>query len=223
MMPVREEKSGRRYPEARKDTAMRPRFVLALLLCLSPALRAETVNLTEEKSSGGSVYHVDGAFEVAATRAQVWDVLTDYSDLKGVVSSMQASCVLSREGNSVLVEQVAVGRFLFFSKAVRLLLRVDEEPPLGLHFSQATSQPFRVYEGSWTLAENGLLVAVAYRLNVSSGDMAPPFLERKLFRENALSLLKELKGEIARRAALAPSANKMATLSPVIKASAELR
>jgi ribosome-associated toxin RatA of RatAB toxin-antitoxin module len=200
-------------------------FTLAVffLACLAPVAHAETVTLTEEKLPSGALYHIDGNFDVAASQAQVWEVLTDYSDLKGVVSTMQASCVISRDGNSALVEQVAVGRFLFFSKAVRLLLKVDEQPQNGLIFAQAADKPFKTYNGSWALEDRGNTVTVAYRLNVSSGDMAPPFLERKLFRDNALSLLKELKAEIARRAALPALTNKLNTLTPVIKATAQLR
>jgi hypothetical protein len=41
---------------------------------------------------------------------------------------------------------------------------------------------------------------VRYLLNVSSADMAPPFLEKNLFKGNALGLLRELKAEIVRRA-----------------------
>jgi carbon monoxide dehydrogenase subunit G len=202
----------------------KPLILAAVLLaCLTPKARAEIVTLTEEKLPSGALYHIDGTFDVAATQAQVWEVLTDYSDLKGVVSTMQASCVVSRDGNSAIVEQVAVGRFLFFSKAIRLLLKVDEQPQNALTFAQAADKPFKTYNGSWALEDRGNTVTVAYRLNVSSGDMAPPFLERKLFRDNALSLLKELKAEIARRAALPAAANKLNTLTPVIKATAELR
>ncbi len=147
---------------------------------------------------------------MAASQAQVWAVLTDYSALKGVISSMRSSAVLSRDGNRVLLEQVALGRFLFFKKSIRLLLQVDERPQDFLSFSQASDKPFRVYQGSWTLVDQGGTVSVTYQLNVSSGDMAPAFLERKLFRDNAQSLLSELQAEISRRAGLEEAALKKA-------------
>jgi hypothetical protein len=61
-------------------------------------------------------------------------------------------------------------------------------------------------------------VGVAYRLNVSGGDMAPAFIERGLFRDNALGLLKELKTEIVRRAALQEAAKKKNDPDPRHKA-----
>ena len=184
--------------------------ISVLALALASLLRADQVTLADAKGEGGrgALYRIEGSFEVDATRSQVWRVLTDYSALKGVVSSMQASCVISREGNTVLVEQVALGHFLFFSKSIRLLLNVVEEPESGLRFSQASAKPFRVYDGSWTLEDKDGGVAVTYRLNVSRADMAPAFIERGLFKDNARSLLRELKAEIVRRAGLQAAAAK---------------
>lgn len=166
-----------------------------------PKAPSERVTLIDSAEDMGDFYHIEGIFEVPVSRAQVWDVLTDYSALKGVVSSMQASCVLSREGSAVLVEQVALGKFLFFKKTIRLLLKIDEQPENELRFTETSGKPFKTYNGSWTLAEKGAGVEVTYRLNVSRAEMAPPFIERGLFQDNALTLLKELKAEIVRRAA----------------------
>lgn len=173
-------------------------------LCVAAAIvdPLASVTLKEEKNSQGDLYHIEGHFEVEAPRRLVWGVLTDYSALKGVVSSMQASCVLSREGNTVQVEQVALGRFLFFHKSIRLLLTVEEKPESSLSFTETSGKPFRRYEGSWDLEDKAGAVAVTYRLDVSQADMAPPFVERGLFKDNALSLLKELRTEILRRATL---------------------
>jgi hypothetical protein len=184
-----------------------PPVFLALFLAAAAA-QAETVTLSELPGAL-PLYRIDGAFEVAAPRSQVWAVLTDYAALKGVVPSMRSSCVLRREGSSALVEQVAVGRFLFFSRSVRLLLRVDESPATQIRFTD-TGKAFRHYQGSWTLRDVPGGVAVDYRLEVSQADMAPPFIERGLFQDNALDLMRLLKAEIGRRAALAGAAEKKA-------------
>ena len=175
---------------------------LGILFFLAGFARADSVALAEDSSGAVPLYKITGVFAVPATRAQVWEVLTDYSALKGVVSSVQASCVLSREGSTVLVEQVAQGRFLFFKKSFRLLLNVKEQPQTGLLFNGFAGQPFKVYRGSWNLDEEGGQVIVTYRLDVSQGDMAPRFIERGLFKDNAASLMQELKAEIGRRAGL---------------------
>jgi hypothetical protein len=89
---------------------------------------------------------------------------------------------------------------------VRLLLRVKEQPPSRIDFSQSGPGPFRHYEGSWAIESEGGVCRVDYTLAVSRGDMAPRFLERKLFRDNSRGLLHELSAEVARRAAHAPLA-----------------
>jgi ribosome-associated toxin RatA of RatAB toxin-antitoxin module len=175
---------------------------LGALFFLASFARADSLALAEDNSGAIPFYKITGVFAVPATRAQVWDVLTDYSALKGVVSSVQASCVLSREGNTVLVEQVAQGRFLFFKKSFRLLLNIVEQPQTGLLFTEVGGQPFKVYRGSWNLDEKKGQVIVTYHLDVSQGDMVPSFIERGLFKDNAASLLQELKAEIGRRAGL---------------------
>jgi hypothetical protein len=175
----------------------------AALLCLAlPGLAAEGVTQAEGSQNGTPCYLIDGNFEVTAKRSEVWAVLSDYGALKGVVSSMLDSRVKSREGSVVLVEQTMRGRFLFFRRTLKLLLKVEEAAPQSMDFAQVTGKPFRIYEGGWRLSDTPQGVKVDYRLVVSSADMAPAFVERGLFRDNARDLLNELKAEILRRMAL---------------------
>jgi hypothetical protein len=188
---------------------------LLLLALLCPALRAaasESVTLAEEMREGRACYRIDGSFEVQAKPGEVWAVLSDYGALKGVVSSMLDSRVMSRDGGVVLVEQTLRGRFLFFRKTLKLLLKIEESAPLSLDFAAVSDKPFHVYEGGWRLSAGAEGVKVGYRLTVSSAEMAPAFVERGLFKDNARELLAELKAEILRRMALRAGAlNKTAS------------
>ncbi|HXC65719.1 MAG TPA: SRPBCC family protein, partial [bacterium] len=123
-----------------------------------------------------------------------------------VVTSLRSSKVVGRDADGLLVEQVLDGQFLFFHKGVRLLLRVKELAPARIDFSQVGPGPFRHYEGSWAIESEGGVCRVDYTLAVSRGDMAPRFLERKLFRDNSRGLLRELSAEVGRRAVQAPLA-----------------
>ena len=174
---------------------------LAAFFLTLGAAAPESVTLSEGKDS----YHIEGVFEVQAERSQVWQVLTDYGALKGVVSSLAESAVLERKGDEVLVLQTMLGHFLFFSRSVNLKLHISESPQNSMVFEEISRKDFRLYCGSWKLDETPLGVQVHYELNVSSADMAPPFLEKSLFQDNALVLLKELKAEIIKRAAVQAS------------------
>jgi hypothetical protein len=147
-------------------------------------------------------YLIRGSFEVQARQSQVWDVLTDYAGLGGIVSTLAKSEILQRQDGEVLVRQLARGRFLFFHRDIPLLLRIDEKPLNSLSFTEISKNTFKNYDGSWTLHDLSGTVKVDYMLQVSRAALAPAFIERGLFKDNALSLLKEMKAEISRRVEL---------------------
>jgi hypothetical protein len=175
------------------------RHSLAALACALLSLGAgkgETVLLAD---TGNAKYLIQGSFEVKARLDQVWDVLTDYDGLNGIVSTLVHSQVVSRDGASVLVKQTARGRFLFFHREIPMLLRITEKPLGSLAFTEVSKTVFKDYDGSWTLQDLSGTVKVDYELQVSRACLAPAFIERGLFRDNALTLLQEMKKEITRR------------------------
>jgi ribosome-associated toxin RatA of RatAB toxin-antitoxin module len=190
--------------------------ILSSLIALSllqplPALRAVERTLTSEQVSVTELpeqdqYYIHGVFETDADASQVWRVLSDYEGLKGVLSSLRSSKIVGRDANGLTLEQVMDGQFLFFHKGVRLLLKVKEQAPWRIDFTEAADKPFRHYEGAWQVEPLARGSRVDYTLTVSRGDMAPLFLERKLFRENSKDLLRELQAEVGRRAAKTPVA-----------------
>lgn len=173
---------------------------------LSPAAQVTLVDLPAE-----DLYAIHGSFESPSAPLAVWGVLSDYQGLAGVVKGLRSSRVLDRKGAVVLVEQVMEGRFLIFGRTFRLCLRVQEQAPSLMEFSEVGPGPFRSYQGSWRIAPSPQGSKVDYSLNVSRGDMAPRFLERSLFQDNAADLLRDLSREVQRRAglarAVAPSAS----------------
>ncbi len=174
---------------------------IALTLAASAfgAAAGQPVSVTELDEQ--DQYYVRGSFETPAQPEAVFAVLSDYDNLAGVLSGLRSSRVLDRDRGQLLVEQVLQGSFLFFRKTVRLVLLIDQQAPLRIEFQQAEKKPFRHYQGSWLVEPMPGGTRVDYTLTVSRGDMAPVFVERKLFRENAKLLLVELKKEVARRAA----------------------
>lgn len=176
-------------------------------MAIAEARSAAPEEVTITELGGEDSYYIHGDFTTDVDPGQVWRVLSDYEGLKGVLSSLQSSKVLSRTAEVVSLEQVMDGQFLFFHKGVRLFLDVKEQAPWRIDFneSQGRPRPFRHYQGSWQLEPAGAGCRVDYTLAVSRGDMAPLFLERKLFRDNSRGLLHELRAEVSRRAGQAPS------------------
>ncbi len=179
-------------------------LLVALLACLGavraaadppPLLNLEQVDLSELPDQ--DLYYIHGTFKTSADLDQVWKVLSDYEGLQGVVTSLRSSKIVGRDAEGLLVEQVMDGQFLFFHKGVRLVLRIKEQAPTRIDFSQVGPGPFRHYQGSWAMESEGGVCRVDYTLAVSRGDMAPRFLERKLFHDNSRGLLHELSAEVS--------------------------
>lgn len=169
-----------------------------LTLLLAPAALAAGVQVIELDAE--DQYYVQGAFETPQPPGAVYAVLSDYDRLGGVLSGLRSSRVLERHEGWLDVEQVLQGQFFFVRKAVRLVLRIHEQAPWRIGFSQRQG-PFRHYQGSWLVEPVPGGTRVDYTLVASRGDMAPVFVERRLFRESARVLLAELQAEVARRAA----------------------
>jgi ribosome-associated toxin RatA of RatAB toxin-antitoxin module len=101
----------------------------------------------------------------------VWAVLTDYERMPDFVPDLHSARVLSRSGGQVLLEQTGTARLLFFRRAIRLVVRVREQPFSQIDVSLVHGD-MKVYRCSWRLvpvaATGG--TRVLYR-----GTMAPKF------------------------------------------------
>jgi hypothetical protein len=170
---------------------------ISLALLFLPALACpQELSL---KTSADGLYEVEGSFEAPVDVEAAWALLSAYDGLAGVVDSLRSSRVLERGPAEALVEQVAVGGFLFFSKKVTVLLKIRELKPLRIDFEERSKAQFRTYRGSWELLPLREGVKVSYRLFVSQGDLAPGPLEQWLFKREAHALLGQLRAELIRR------------------------
>lgn len=198
--------AGRLYhgpvPSLPTDAMFRNFFLLLCCFGLHPLAAAGHLAVppvTVSELDDLNQYYIQGSFEAQAEPSDVFAVLSDYGHLAGVLSGLNSSRILERDGEHLKVEQVLQGNFLFFSKAIQLRLQITEAPPWRIDFVQAGNKPFRHYVGSWMLEKTETGTRVDYTLSVSRGDMAPIFIERKLFHENSTALMVELKAEVQRR------------------------
>ena len=144
-------------------------------------------------------WYIRGSFRSRATLEQAWSLLSDYEGVTRVVKSVVRSEVKERTGQELLLEQEMVGRFLLFSKGIRLRLKVKEARPASIEFEEVSGSPFAYYKGAWNVEQACGEVAVHYRLEVTRGAFAPAFIERSLMRKNSLDLLRQMKAELDRR------------------------
>lgn len=176
----------------------------ALLLVTTRSLAAETTSAEapaiQERVVDG-VFEVEGSFDVAAPVSVVWSVLTDYDHIARFVSSMRRSSVRERSGAILLVEQYAVGRLLFFSREVRVLLELREEAPHHIQFKDVSGKDFSLYSGRWSVIEQPEGTRVVYRLTAKPKGRVPNFIGSSVFQASATELLEEVRTEIVRRAA----------------------
>ena len=174
------------------------RFLLAALIgAASAPLAAETeIRLTRHPDR---TYEVAGLFTVDASTTAVWSVLTDYDRIPAFVSSMRSSRVReTRADGSLLVEQKAIGRMFFLSKAMRVLLEVRRGPE-RLRFTDIGREDFRVYDGDWEVRPITAGAGVTYHLLVEPGFAAPSFILSRAMKRGARDLLDQVRAEILRR------------------------
>jgi len=171
----------------------------AALVCRAGLGFSENVSLTVE-TTGPKSCRVEGVFTVDASSMTVWSVLTDYSHMPVFVAGMKQSRVVDRTGDSLTLEQIATGKFLFFSRDVRVLLKVQEHPNDGITFEDVSHKDFTSYRGSWRIEGEPPAVLVVYSLEATRKFDVPNFIARGIFKKNAENLLVDVRNEILRRA-----------------------
>jgi hypothetical protein len=187
---------------------MRRRFVVlasVVLAWLPAAAAGERRVLPDTRSpvvvslaeAAGGRLRLEGRFTTTASGAVAWSVLTDYDHIQDFVSSMRSSRVRCRGNGFLLVEQESMGKALFISRTLHLLLRVREEPRRSIAFEDVSRASFEHYEGSWSLKEAPGGVEVTYRLAVKGGLMAPGFVMRGAVRKMVGELLDQVRTEMS--------------------------
>lgn len=159
-------------------------------------------DVTVHVSRGPWGLQVEARCVVAARAAVAWEVLTDYDGIDGFVSSMKESRIAGRGDHHVLVEQVAVGRLLLFSRRFRTTLFVEETPHTRITFEDVLGTDFESYRGEWRIEDQAGRVTIVYQVGAKPSRSVPDFMARGLFRRTARELLSQVRDEIERRAAL---------------------
>lgn len=102
-------------------------------------------------TAGDKVYRIASSGTVTATPAVVWRILTDYQHLADYLPNLTSTRVVSRDGDTVIVEQLGTARFLFFSQPIRLVVQVHERVPDRIDIGLVDGD-MKVYRATWELS-----------------------------------------------------------------------
>ena len=192
---------GRQQAAAGRAHAWRLVCLLAALAMMPGTLGADAPTAARvDVTEGGGVYRVTAAFAVMETPEDVMAVLTDYARIPEFMPDVQSSTVLERTAGGAVVEQVAVSKFMLFSKRVHLVLDVREDAG-SLRFKDRCGRSFTTYDGAWIVSEHDSLTVVDYELTARPVFEVPAFVLKRLLKRDAAQLIDRLKTEITARAA----------------------
>ncbi len=179
---------------------MRRRIVVVLLLAgVMPALAGSAARSIVQIEKIGDIYHVDCEIRIEAGKDLVWEVITDYDNLKVFIPDMLSSDSLGVDSDGrILVNQVGLGGFLFFSRKIRILLVVRESPMRNISFRQKEGD-FGVYEGNWVLESDGEISILKYTLRAKPDFFVPGFLFRGKLQTKTAEALEAIALEVYRR------------------------
>ena len=156
---------------------------------------APGVSVREERG----VFVVTARFHVPQAPDAVLAVLTDYAAIPRFMTDVTTSVVRERSAASIVVEQEAVSRVALFSTRVHLVLEISEEAGV-LRFRDRCGCSFNRYEGAWQLTDSPDGTEVAYHLAAAPSFDVPDFLLTRVLKRNAVTMIEQLRREIAVRA-----------------------
>ena len=176
--------------------------LLALVLGLAPCAPAAAQAISLETYLQGDAVTVYAEVRLAVDPKIAWEVLSDYDHFARFIPDMSESRVLSRSGNTALVEQKGEFGVLFFRQPIEIRLEITETPGKTL-VARAVAGSFREMSGRYDLDEAGGELRISYAGRFVPAFTLPAFLGIIGVRHTAATQLAALVDEIVRRDARA--------------------
>lgn len=175
---------------------------LALAVFARAAPAADDVSV--ETMRRGDAVEVSARAVLDAPQALVWATLTDYAGLPGFVPGLRASQVLERRGAIALVHQQGEARFLFFSRAIDVLVESTESPPSVIEVRLVKGSLRRLsgrYEIASLATAAGSRIELRWTGTIEPESGLPPLIGEWLMRANIEDQFLGMVREIERREA----------------------
>lgn len=176
--------------------------LLLLGLVVVPALANDS--LSTEVHIEGEWVRVDVSFTVPASRAQVWEVMTDFEHMAAFVSNLSVSRVVSREGPVLRIYQRGRAHSSVLDFPFEVLREVHLRPMLRIE-SHLISGSMKEQMGVTELADEGSETRVVFHGASVPGVWVPPVVGKPFIESEIREQFREIQAEILRRHPL-PSA-----------------
>ena len=171
-------------------------FFVLIGLAFNPSTTQAQPVVSVTKS--GDAYQVNMRMDVAAPRALVWQVLTDYDNLQRFVPGMISSRLISARGEPKLLEQKGESGVLFFKVSTTTVSRVEETAEREIRFDLVSGNLKRM-KGSWTLSPHDHAISVGYKAEVVPEFAVPPLIGPSVMAQNVKTMVEGVVQEIERR------------------------
>jgi len=146
----------------------------------------------------GEVWIVEARFTAPVPPALAWAVLTDFDNMVRIVSNLNSSRVVSRQGNVLQVEQKGRARFGLFSVAFESLREITLTPRRRIQ-ARGLSGSAKQFESDMTLAAEGEGTVFTYRVDMVPDFWLPSLLGPSLLRHEMAEQFSAQVAEMQRR------------------------
>jgi len=177
---------------------VRLEFALTALLAAT-AVQAQDVSIRTGRD--GEFVTVSASALMKVDPLVAWAVLSDYDHLAKFIPDMKSSRVVSRQGNTVRVEQKGDVGFFFYSEPVNMLLEVREEPPSRIT-ARGIEGNIKGLETRYELHSSDAGTRLVYVGRFVPGFVIPPLIGMPMVNRVIERRFRAMVNEIQRRDAL---------------------
>jgi ribosome-associated toxin RatA of RatAB toxin-antitoxin module len=171
---------------------LRATAILALLLLSGPLVKAnEKEHVFEINDHQIYVKITESYDQTPMVRAEcviprlqrvIWEVLSDYDNLEGIVPAVTDSRILRKEGKQKILYQEGRAGIWIFKRDFAVTFRVEEVPMSYIGFD-AFEGDFNKFKGSWQIAQRETGTWVSHRVEIEPRFFAPKWALRMMARK----------------------------------------
>ena len=180
-------------------------FALAAAHSLPRSAAAQEISIHTARDGDFVMVSASAVMQVDLRIA--WEVVSDYDHLAQFIPDMKSSRVVSRNGNSVRVEQKGEIGFFFYRQPVDVVLEVLEQPPRRIT-ARSVEGNIRDLETRYELQATDSGVKLGYAGRFDPEFSLPPLIGMPILRRIVERRFRAMVEEILRRDALARGAPK---------------
>ncbi len=169
------------------------RCLEAALFWASVACHAQPVTVRVDRQGDEIVIDVEAEVSVAPKVA--WAVLTDYEHMASFVSSLTASSVVTKKGNSLQVAQAGEQHYGPFRFAFNTVRAVELVPESEIR-SRLVKGTFKSFESITRITTRGATTLIIHHGSYVPDTIVPPLIGPAVIREKTAEQFRELIAEM---------------------------